>query len=66
MSEETKEELQQEETVETTEENAEQTEVKEETLEEKIAALEEQLKSEQEKYLRVHADFENIKRCWSI
>lgn len=37
-------------------------ETKEESLEDKIAKLEEQLKQEQEKYLRVHADFENIKK----
>ncbi len=37
-------------------------EVKEESLEDKLVALEEQLKAEQEKYLRVHADFENIKK----
>jgi molecular chaperone GrpE len=63
MSEETKEELNQEE-VETTQETAssENIEEKELSAEEKIAALEEQLKNEQEKYLRVHADFENIKK----
>ena len=35
---------------------------KEETLEDKIAKLEEQLKESEDKYLRVHADFENIKK----
>lgn len=35
---------------------------KEESLEEKIARLEEELKQSEEKYLRVHADFENIKK----
>lgn len=32
------------------------------SLEDKIAALEEQLKQSEDKYLRVHADFENIKK----
>lgn len=64
MSEEKKEELQQEEVEaqETSEETVEESEVKEQSAEEKIAELEEQLKQEQEKYLRVHADFENIKK----
>ena len=63
MSEEKKEELIQE----TTEQEV-QTEVvveetpKEETLEDKIAKLEAQLKESEDKYLRVHADFENIKK----
>lgn len=63
MSEEKKEELIQE----TTEQEV-QTEVvveetpKEETLEDKIASLEQQLKDSEDKYLRVHADFENIKK----
>jgi molecular chaperone GrpE len=35
---------------------------KEETLEDKIAKLEAQLKESEDKYLRVHADFENIKK----
>mgnify|MGYP000196193233 FL=1 len=35
---------------------------KEETLEDKIASLEQQLKDSEDKYLRVHADFENIKK----
>ena len=63
MSEEKKEEL----TQETTEQEV-QSEVvveetpKEETLEDKIAKLEAQLKESEDKYLRVHADFENIKK----
>lgn len=35
---------------------------KEESLEDKITALEQQLKDSEDKYLRVHADFENIKK----
>ena len=35
---------------------------KEESLEDKIAFLEQQLKDSEDKYLRVHADFENIKK----
>ncbi len=63
MSEETKEELIQEETAEQ-EVQAEVVEetTKEETLEEKVARLEQQLKDSEDKYLRVHADFENIKK----
>ena len=63
MSEEKKEELIQE----TTEQEV-QAEVvveetpKEETLEDEIAKLEAQLKESEDKYLRVHADFENIKK----
>ena len=63
MSEEKKEELIQE-----TAEQEVQSEVvveetpKEETLEDKIAKLEAQLKESEDKYLRVHADFENIKK----
>ena len=65
MSEEKKEELEQVE--ESTQEETcckgeSCNETKEESLEDKIAKLEEQLKQEQEKYLRVHADFENIKK----
>ena len=41
--------------------NEEQTSV-EESLEDKIAKLELQLKESEDKYLRVHADFENIKK----
>ncbi|BAK74541.1 MAG: nucleotide exchange factor GrpE [Arcobacter sp.] len=65
MSEEKKEELveqekiqQEESSVETTEETVS----KEESLEEKVARLEDELKKSEEKYLRVHADFENIKK----
>lgn len=64
MSEEKKEELIQEEITE----QEVQAEVvleetpKEETLEDKIASLEQQLKDSEDKYLRVHADFENIKK----
>ncbi len=63
MSEEKKEEL----AKETTEQEV-QSEVvveetpKEESLEDKIAKLEAQLKESEDKYLRVHADFENIKK----
>ena len=62
MSEETKEELNQEEV--TSEETVEETtETKEElSAEDKIAQLEEKLKESEDKYLRVHADFENIKK----
>ena len=59
MSEETKEELIQEEIQ--PEVVVEETQ-KEESLEEKIARLEQQLKDSEDKYLRVHADFENIKK----
>lgn len=59
MSEETKEELIQEEIQ--PEVVVEETQ-KEESLEDKIAKLEEQLKESEDKYLRVHADFENIKK----
>ena len=63
MSEETKEELIKEETAEqeVQGEVVEET-TKEETLEEKVARLEQQLKDSEDKYLRVHADFENIKK----
>jgi len=53
------EEVAQEEQIETTEETTETNEL---SAEEKIAQLEEQLKESEEKYLRVHADFENIKK----
>lgn len=64
MSEEKKEELTQEEVLtEKIQETAtEETVEKEETLEDKIAKLEAQLKESEDKYLRVHADFENIKK----
>lgn len=63
MSEEIKEELIQEETAEqeVQSEVVEET-TKEETLEDKVAKLEQQLKDSEDKYLRVHADFENIKK----
>lgn len=62
MSEETKEELNQEEV--TSEEIVEETtETKEDlSVEDKLAQLEEKLKESEDKYLRVHADFENIKK----
>lgn len=64
-NEENKEELNTEETstpeeVEMVEETTE--EVVEVSSDDKIAELEAKLKEEQEKYLRVHADFENIKK----
>ena len=65
MSEEKKEELIEQETVKEEvaceSQNEEQTSV-EESLEDKIAKLELQLKESEDKYLRVHADFENIKK----
>jgi molecular chaperone GrpE len=63
VSEETKEELIQEETIEqeVQGEVVEET-TKEESLEDKVARLEQQLKDSEDKYLRVHADFENIKK----
>ena len=62
MSEEKKEEVQTEEVVQ--EEVQEQTceETTEVTAEDKIAELEAKLKESEDKYLRVHADFENIKK----
>ena len=64
MSEEKKEELTQEEvlTDEVQETTTEETVEKEETIEDKIAKLEAQLKESEDKYFRVHADFENIKK----
>ena len=64
MSEETKEQIIEEEIKqeETTCEATEETVEKEESLEEKVARLEQQLKDSEDKYLRVHADFENIKK----
>lgn len=64
MSEEKKEELTQEEvlTEEVQETASEETVEKEESLEDKITKLEAQLKESEDKYLRVHADFENIKK----
>jgi molecular chaperone GrpE len=43
-------------------EKAASEEVKEATTEDKVAELEAKLKETEEKYLRVHADFENIKK----
>lgn len=62
MSEETKEEIVEQELKDETCEATEEVVEKEETLEEKIAKLEQQLKDSEDKYLRVHADFENIKK----
>ncbi len=53
------EEVQAEETVEETESNEEPKEL---SAEEKIAELEAKLKESEDKYFRVHADFENIKK----
>ena len=63
MNEEKKEELIQEEVnTEVVEETTNEEVIKEESLEDKIAFLEQQLKDSEDKYLRVHADFENIKK----
>ncbi len=63
MSEEKKEEIQTEEVAENeTEVIVEETAVVEETMESVKADLEEKLKEAEDKYLRVHADFENIKK----
>ena len=64
MSEETKEQIIEEEIKqeETTCDSTEETVEKEESLEEKVARLEQQLKDSEDKYYRVHADFENIKK----
>ncbi|RXK05063.1 nucleotide exchange factor GrpE [Halarcobacter bivalviorum] len=51
-----------EQNVETQEVNEEASEPKELTLEEKVAELEAKLKESEDKYFRVHADFENIKK----
>lgn len=51
-----------EQNVETQEVNEEAGEPKELTLEEKVAELEAKLKESEDKYFRVHADFENIKK----
>ncbi len=65
-NEENKEELNQEETSENQEVETSNEETTEEVVEvssdDKIAELENKVKEEQEKYLRVHADFENIKK----
>ena len=58
--EELNEEVKQEETV--TEENIESSEEVELSEEDKIAELEAKLKESEDKYFRVHADFENIKK----
>ena len=63
MSKEKKEEIQTEEVAENeTEVIVEETAVVEETIESVKADLEEKLKEAEDKYLRVHADFENIKK----
>jgi molecular chaperone GrpE len=63
LSEEVKEEVLNEEVETSSDQTAqEEVETKEESAEDKIAKLEEQLKESEEKYLRVHADFENIKK----
>ncbi|AXH16104.1 nucleotide exchange factor GrpE [Malaciobacter mytili] len=64
MSEEKKEELQQEEVVNQEETSTQESsqEVKEETIESVKSELEAKLKEAEDKYLRVHADFENIKK----
>lgn len=59
MSQENKEEIL-EEVIENNEEV--ETQEKEETLEEKVVRLENELKQSEDKFLRVHADFENIKK----
>ena len=61
MSEEINNELKQEELIEE-EISAEEILEKEETSEDKIIKLEKDLKDCEDKYLRVHADFENIKK----
>lgn len=62
MSEEKKEELIQEDILEQEVQETIEEVVQEETLEDKILRLEQQLKDSEDKYLRVHADFENIKK----
>jgi len=63
LSEEKKEEVQSEEVVqEEVQASEETTETKEVSAEERIAQLEAQLQESEDKYLRVHADFENIKK----
>ena len=59
---ETVEESQEEQSSETCENEEKVEESQEETLEQKVQRLEEELKESEEKYLRVHADFENIKK----
>ncbi|MCG3667676.1 nucleotide exchange factor GrpE [Aliarcobacter butzleri] len=63
MSEEKKDEILEQETVETKEEiKTEEDEQKTESLEEKVARLESELKESEEKFLRAYADFENMKK----
>ena len=62
MSEEKKEEILEQVCEEQTSEETTTEVVAEESLEDKVAKLEAQLKESEDKYLRVHADFENIKK----
>ncbi|MFW2608173.1 nucleotide exchange factor GrpE [Aliarcobacter butzleri] len=63
MSEEKKDGILEQETVETKEEiKTEEAEQKTESLEEKVARLESELKESEEKFLRAYADFENMKK----
>ncbi|MCG3654850.1 nucleotide exchange factor GrpE [Aliarcobacter butzleri] len=63
MSEEKKDEILEQETVEAKEEiKTEEAEQKTESLEEKVARLESELKESEEKFLRAYADFENMKK----
>ncbi|MCG3663386.1 nucleotide exchange factor GrpE [Aliarcobacter butzleri] len=63
MSEEKKDEILEQETVETKEEiKTEEAEQETESLEEKVARLESELKESEEKFLRAYADFENMKK----
>lgn len=63
MSEEKKDEILEQETVEIKEEiKTEEAEQKTESLEEKVARLESELKESEEKFLRAYADFENMKK----
>ncbi|RZV13197.1 nucleotide exchange factor GrpE [Aliarcobacter butzleri] len=63
MSEEKKDEILEQETVEIKEETkTEEAEQKTESLEEKVARLESELKESEEKFLRAYADFENMKK----
>ncbi|MEV9594268.1 nucleotide exchange factor GrpE [Aliarcobacter butzleri] len=63
MSEEKKDEILEQETVETKKEiKTEEAEQKTESLEEKVARLESELKESEEKFLRAYADFENMKK----
>ena len=61
MSEKTEEIIQEELEQEVQDTTSEETQT-EQSSEEKIVLLEEQLKQSEDKYLRVHADFENIKK----